>query len=58
MISSGKKTLLAVIMAAMTAAVGFIVYTSRQAAAARDNPNSRARQIDRAAQDVQRMLER
>jgi hypothetical protein len=58
MLSRGKKALLALLLAVMAGATLFIIHTSRQAAQARENPNSRAAQVDRALQQVNDAMNR
>lgn len=53
--SKGKKVALLVVLVAMLAATGFIIYTSRQAASAKDNPGTHAARINRAAEEVEHL---
>ncbi|MCD6304220.1 MAG: hypothetical protein J7M21_04585 [Planctomycetes bacterium] len=52
----GRKAVLILIAVAMLAGVGVIAYTSKQAAEARDRPNTHAAQVERTAQQVQDMI--
>jgi len=56
--SKGKKALLVLVLVAMLSAAGFIIYASRQMAAATDNPNTHAGRIERATRQVERALNR
>lgn len=47
--SAGRKALIVVLLVAMLGAVGVMIYASKQAALARDDPDSHAAQIERAA---------
>jgi hypothetical protein len=58
MLTRGKKALLALVAVAMLAAMGFIAYTSKQAAEATENPNTHAGRINRAIEQAQRAMDR
>lgn len=58
MLSRGKKALLILVGLAMLTAFGILAYTSRQAAEARENPNTHAGRIQRALQQAEKMTSR
>jgi len=54
----GKKMVLVVVFLAMASAVAFFIHTSRQAAQARENPQSYAAKVDQAVRQTEKVLDR
>ena len=58
MLTPAKKAMLMLLAVVLAAATGFIIHTSRQTAQARENPHTRAAQIDQATRQAHRALNR